>query len=60
MPMLKQLHKKTLLSKKKEKKSHFAQTCIWRNKIGMAAKKTAAASFLVGRQSSLLKEAKKN
>lgn len=59
MPMLKQLHKKTLLSKK-EKKSHFAQTCIWRNKIGMAAKKTAAASFLVGRQSSLLKEAKKN
>ncbi len=39
MPMLKQLHKKTLLSKKKKKKSHFAQTCIWRNKIGMAAKK---------------------
>lgn len=36
MPMLKQLHKKTLLSKKK---SHFAQTCIWRNKIGMAAEK---------------------
>ncbi len=39
MPMLKQLHKNTLLSKKKKKKSHFAQTCIWRNKIGMAAKK---------------------
>ena len=41
MPMLKQLHKKTLLKKKRknEKDSHFAQTCSWRNNIGMAAQK---------------------
>lgn len=48
MPMLKQLHKKTLLSKKKKKKSHFAQTCIWRNKIGMAAKKKNGRRVVFG------------
>ena len=60
MYMLKQLHKKTLLSKKKKKKSHFAQTCIWRNKIGMAAKKNGRRVVFGWPQSSLLKEAKKN